>query len=257
MQRLKQLVQSSSLSESQRIRIVQIGAHTGWDYNDPFIRGMTNLLSAMPQDFRQKYMEYIMVEASPQVFPSLQQSVQQHSHLCHFQTINAGIMPDNFVHNNNNNNNNTTTKNQTLTFYSIRDTVDVHSGRDSLSGRKLPAWATQIGSFDRNHLMKHNWAFLRRKLNIRNYIVETEIPVLSLSDLLTENTLFVLVDTEGFDCNIILGSRILPRFLQYEVMHCKKDKKEAAEQYLKEKGYNLSGQGKAKHGPENIVAVKA
>lgn len=131
-QRLKQLIQSPSLSESNRIRIVQIGAHTGWDENDPFIGGMTHLLDALPRDFRQRFVEYVFVEASP---------------------------------------------------------------------------------------------------------------------------LFALVDTEGFDCNIILGTQILPRFLMYEVLHCSKENKEAAAKYLGSKGFTLSGQNKIPGGFENVVAV--
>jgi len=248
-QRLKQLIQSPSLSESNRIRIVQIGAHTGWDENDPFIGGMTHLLDALPRDFRQRFVEYVFVEASPQVFPKLEENVQKHAHLCHFETINAGIMPDSHIAPN------TTQPKPTLTFYSIRDTVDIHTGKDTLSGKKLPFWATQIGSFDRGHLLKHQFAFTKKGLSLKDYIVETPIPVLSLSGLVTDHTLFALVDTEGFDCNIILGTQILPRFLMYEVLHCSKEKKEAAAKYLGSKGFTLSGQNKIPGGFENVVAV--
>ena len=59
----------------------------------------------------------------------------------------------------------------------------------------------------------------------------------------------ILIDTEGFDCNIVEGiapsSPYLPKFLVFEHKHCKK---RIAYQHLQSMGYNIN----ATH--ENAVA---
>ena len=64
--------------------------------------------------------------------------------------------------------------------------------------------------------------------------------------------LLLLIDTEGFDCNIITGispsSPYLPKYILYEMKQC--DFK-SANNHLIKLGYNISKD----HG-ENILAVK-
>ena len=82
--------------------------------------------------------------------------------------------------------------------------------------------------------------------------VETKIKTIPFSALLHDNTLFALVDTEGFDCHIIAGTTPesnMPPFLLYEVKHCKRKKFEASS-HLEKMGYEVS-----KHG-ENRLAVR-
>merc|ERR1712241_464746 len=53
----------------------------------------------------------------------------------------------------------------------------------------------------------------------------------------------VLIDTEGFDCNIVNGisfsSPFLPEYLIFETAHCKEESLQMAWDRLEEMGYTL------------------
>lgn len=63
----------------------------------------------------------------------------------------------------------------------------------------------------------------------------------------------VLIDTEGFDCDIVQGmsleSNVLPKFLVFEINQCPGDKYERTKNHLEKLGYEIS---KAR---ENAVGV--
>jgi hypothetical protein len=74
----------------------------------------------------------------------------------------------------------------------------------------------------------------------------------SSSPLPSSSLLMVLIDTEGFDCSIILGigtdSRYLPQFLLFEQTQCDKDQKRQTLAHLHSMGYQH------KNERENILA---
>jgi hypothetical protein len=131
---------------------------------------------------------------------------------------------------------------------------------DSLSGKTLLVWITQVSSFSKEPLKFNRHVFTRLGLHLEDYIVEMNVATKSFSKLMqealvgdeNERPLLVLIDTEGFDCNIIKGislsSPYLPQYLLFEHKQCDK---EGAYEYLKKLGYELYPPGN-----ENTVAVK-
>ena len=210
------------------VRIIQIGAHTGWEVNDPFAKGITAFLNLLPEDMRQTRLEYTMVEASPVNYKNLEQNVEEHSALCTFNLLHAGVVPD------------SQEQGQDLLFYSIDSTVDVDTGFDSRSGKTLPAWATQISSFEKSNVLKHGFAWKALGLDIKDYIVENQIRTIRFSELVGDlgNTLFVMIDTEGLDCDIVsaIPRDAMPPYLLFEKKHC--DSKNA-QQHLKDMGFAI------------------
>lgn len=115
----------------------------------------------------------------------------------------------------------------------------------------LPFWLTQISSLNREQVFKPIFvnAFKKFGLDINDYVEETNVKTLSYSDLVNQvifpinelnkrEPLLVLVDTEGFDCNVVEGispqSHFLPKYLVFEHMHCNATQ---TEKHLHEMGY--------------------
>ena len=217
---------------TRSLSIIQIGAHTGWDPNDPFTKGMTKYLESLNPDERQR-VEYTFVEASPANYRVLEEKVKKNAGLCSFKTLHLGIIPD-------------TQETSNLTFYSISDDINVDTGRDKRTGKKLHGWVTQISSFSKPTLLKHGFAWRRKGLNIEDYIVESHVPTLRFSEMLMQQqqhgqTLFVLVDTEGLDCSILRAlsaTSALPPLLLYEDRHCSPGEGKLTQEHLIELGYN-------------------
>ncbi len=65
----------------------------------------------------------------------------------------------------------------------------------------LPPWFDQLGSFDRNHILKHLDGILEP------YIVEATVPVFPLSEILARNQIqevhLLHIDTEGYDYEVL------------------------------------------------------
>jgi len=66
---------------------------------------------------------------------------------------------------------------------------------------------TQLSSFDKATVLKHGGAFKSNGLDIKDYIVETKVPMLTFADLknkVAAGTLvpLMLIDTEGLDCKV-------------------------------------------------------
>jgi FkbM family methyltransferase len=66
---------------------------------------------------------------------------------------------------------------------------------------RLPAWIDQLGSFDRNHIMKHLDGALAP------FIIECKVQVCPLSDVLTRNGIqdvqLLHIDAEGYDYDVL------------------------------------------------------
>ena len=87
-------------------------------------------------------------------------------------------------------------------------------------------------------------------MNVSDYIVETNVVTKSYSDLMKEALVYtlenqkqapllVLIDTEGFYCEIIKGispsSQFLPEYLLFEHKQCE----HAANEHLRSMGYSF------------------
>jgi hypothetical protein len=226
------------------VHIFQIGAHLGFEANDPMAEGLTNFLELLSDEERQR-VHWYFVEPSPVNAKGLVENLKAHSDLCHLKAIQAAIVPDGMRND------------DSLKFYAIRDTIDPETGYDRKSGQMLPFWVTQVGSFSRDMVKKTiSKTFKQANLDIDDYIEEINVDGRSMTQLVAEQTalyspagtpiqppMMVLIDTEGFDCQIILGiaedSPYWPQYLLYEFKHCAKDDLEQARKKLEGMGYGI------------------
>mmetsp|Transcript_131 Transcript_131/g.247 ORF Transcript_131/g.247 Transcript_131/m.247 type:complete len:174 (+) Transcript_131:52-573(+) len=128
----------------------------------------------------------------------------------------------------------------------------LRQGFDSKSNQKLPYWISQTSSLSREQILKQAHIFIKYGLDANDYIIETNVTTTSYSDLMkhvlpvpaegksqTEEPLLVLVDTEGFDCNVVEGispdSPFLPKFIVFEHIHCNYA---PTNKHLHDMGYN-------------------
>ena len=238
------------IQRGEDITIVQIGAHTGYEKNDPLASGLTSMIHELGSTMHDK-VHWTFVEPSPPNYERLVKNLANHSDVCEMHSVNAGVVPDGIAD---------TTG---MVFYSIRDTIDPETGLDSLSGKTLPKWITQVSSFTKDPILHNRRVFKKNGLNVHDYIVEKNVTVKRYSDLMKEVVgkdqhvpLLVLIDTEGFDCNIVNGisaaSPFLPRYLVFEYKQCKPDALQQVFEHLESMQYNVT---KANDG-ENVVAVR-
>jgi len=123
---------------------------------------------------------------------------------------------------------------------SIRQFFTVPSG---IAG--LPAWTEQLGSFDRDHLLKHE----DRAPGLSQHIVTLNVPTLSFADLLDQFAITGLdllqIDAEGMDAKL-LGwfpfHRMKPTIVYYENAHMSSSEHEAVRARLRAMGYTFCEQ---------------
>lgn len=104
----------------------------------------------------------------------------------------------------------------------------------------LPSWFDQLGSFDKNHILKHlNGA-------LAPFIVEERVPVRRLDDLLRENNLpkvhFLQIDAEGFDYEVLKTVNFAseaPAAILAEHRHLAEHDRTAMLSLLRENGYRV------------------
>jgi hypothetical protein len=120
----------------QHVHVVQIGAHTGFEKNDPFTQGMAHYINMLSQEERGRF-HWTFVEPSPANYKSLEHNIATFSHLCNMTTVNAAVVSDTMQED----------SIKALTFHSVRDTIDPVTGYDSLSGKTFPFWITQVSIF--------------------------------------------------------------------------------------------------------------
>jgi hypothetical protein len=248
---------AQKLLDGDEVNIVQIGAHVGFEENDPLATGLSRLLeevaavdySAKSRNEIRQHFHWTFVEPSPPNFKRLSENLLNNSAICDMKGVNAAVVSDSLTYSSD------------MPFYSIRDTIDPETGFDSLSGKTFPFWITQVSSFSKSPLIHNRAVFSKLGLRLEDYMVEMNVTTKSFSKLMqdtlvggkNERPLLVLIDTEGFDCDIIKGislsSPYLPQYLLFEHKQCR-DKKGAWE-HLKKLGYELYPPGN-----ENILAVK-
>jgi hypothetical protein len=248
---------AQQLLNGEDVDIVQIGAHVGFEKNDPLARGVIRLLdevSAIVDESeksktRQRF-HWTFVEPSPPNFRRLTENLSKNSAVCDMKGINAAVVSDSIENAGN------------MPFYSMRDTIDPETGHDSLSGKRLPRWITQVSSFNMSSLQYAADQFTKRGLVFEDYVVETDVQVLPFSKVMQQALvrdvegqksagsaamrnqkppLLILIDTEGFDCDIIKGisstSSFVPKFLVFEYQSC--DHKGATEYLEKNFGFDF------------------
>eukprot|EP00040_Diaphanoeca_grandis_P025444 m.140978 g.140978 ORF g.140978 m.140978 type:complete len:350 (-) comp30154_c0_seq2:122-1171(-) len=241
--------------------IVQIGAHVGFEKNDPIAKHTLSTINRISEAINSRTTskvaaQWLFVEASPTNYRELVKNLENHGEsnpTIQFLPANVGIMATAGKTGKSQNN--------TMNFYSIHSDVDVNTGMDKRTGKQLPHWVTQTGSFSKSQFMDHvitQRAFGSRGLKLADYMQTTPIQVLSVSELLqrrgiaVDSVKMLLVDTEGFDCDIIqaldLSSGLRPSLIIFEHAHCL-EKVEATKEYLTTSGYTLT----ADH--ENTYAI--
>jgi FkbM family methyltransferase len=230
--------ESIILSESnQKLHISQIGAHTGFEENDPLAVGLASYLNLLTEEEKAP-VTWTFIEPSPSNYKRLVQNLANHASYCQMNAINAAVMSDSLNSTDN------------LTFYSIDESIDPETGYDSKSGKTLPRWVTQVSGFSQQPILftVNRGVWSNKGLNVWDYIVETNVTTMRYSELMkdtckNDNLFLLLIDTEGFDCDIILGispeSQYLPMFLIYEHHQCGSHKQEATNTYLQTLGYKV------------------
>lgn len=106
-------------------------------------------------------------------------------------------------------------------------------------GDSLPYWYDQLGSFDRNHILKHLDGILEP------FIISEGISSVPLQDIIDKHNVpevdFIHIDAEGYDYNVLLTidfSRCKPSVILYEHKHLSDIESKSAELLLTQNGYD-------------------
>mmetsp|Transcript_8781 Transcript_8781/g.24315 ORF Transcript_8781/g.24315 Transcript_8781/m.24315 type:complete len:408 (-) Transcript_8781:330-1553(-) len=256
---------------NRHVYVIQIGAHIGFEKNDPIASGLLAYLRLLTDEQQRQRFHWVFVEPSPPNYDRLVENVKQYSHLCNMTVLRAAVVADTVA----------PLTTSYLPFYSIRDTIDPATGYDSLSGKTFPPWITQISSFRMGPMKFNRPVWLKMGLRLKDYIVQTNVTSLRYSDLVRNVTAreggttqdddelaLVLIDTEGLDCEIVAGMnknnnrdndnpRRLPRFLVFEQNQCGKPQRDAAVQALTSSRPGGMGYKGLKHpSSKNFVATR-
>jgi FkbM family methyltransferase len=109
----------------------------------------------------------------------------------------------------------------------------------------LPEWYDQLGSFDRNHIVKH--------LNgvLEPFIIERLVEVRTLQEVLEKNSIrnvhFLHIDTEGYDYEVLKTLNLAdnpPWAIYIEHCHLCRDDKEGMLHLLRKFGYRVDDCGR-------------
>ena len=122
-----------------------------------------------------------------------------------------------------------------LPFFHLREATD-----DEREG--LPGWYHAVGSFSRETVMRH----AGEVSDIESRIVETDVPCVTFESLCRRHGVdgldLLLVDTEGFDWNVIrqvdLEAR-RPRLIVYEHYHLPPAERAECRAHLERHGYDV------------------
>jgi FkbM family methyltransferase len=119
-------------------------------------------------------------------------------------------------------------------FYVAEQAKELFSG-------ELPFWYDQLGSFERQHILKHlNGA-------LEPYIISEPVQCVPLEDVLKRNQVeridLVHIDTEGFDYEVLRQidfRRFRPAVVLFEHQHLTASDATEAERLLAQHGYSLA-----------------
>jgi FkbM family methyltransferase len=214
------------MTENVDLQIVQIGSNDG-QINDPLF-GLIN------QNSRWKV---LFVEPVSYLFENLKNNYQEKPR---FKFENA-ILNDG--------------SNQT--FYWLKE-----EAIESLPN--LPIWYNQLGSFDKNHIVKHLKNFVALE-KLEPFIVESTIQGITLSALLQKHKIARLdilhIDTEGADWKILSQlnlSKYSPLIILLEYEHLPDSEREAAVNFLKNLYYifRFAGDFLCVRKEDNYLSIK-
>jgi len=229
------------LLDGDHVNVIQIGAHTGFEENDPIAKGLLRLLDATSaatgsNETRMRF-HWTFVEPSPPNYKRLTKNLLKSSDICDMKGINVAVTPDGGKK----------AVSGNLKFYSIRDTIDPETGVDSISGITFPFWITQVSSLKLASIPKI--LFKKKGLKHEDYIIESIVTSKPYSDLIQQamrgdqNQIpnLVLIDTEGFDCFIVstMDNIYLPAYLLYEHKHCGPNILKRTKEELDTLGYDV------------------
>lgn len=124
-------------------------------------------------------------------------------------------------------------------FYYLAEEVDDSHGT-------AIGWYDTIGSFDREHLLKHRAVIP----NIEQRIETIDVPCVTVAEICNthgiDNPELVLIDAEGYDAEIVASidfEHVRPRLVIYEHHHLSAEAREACELRLRGFGYGLAEEG--------------
>jgi FkbM family methyltransferase len=130
------------------------------------------------------------------------------------------------------------TEEEIKNIYYIHDTVQ------ALFDGSLPYWYKGLGSFDRNHIVKHLNGILSPHITCDKCYCLT---LQNIIDKYNVNHIDLLhIDTEGFDYTILRQinfGNYKPYIIIYEHKHLHPEEKEGAESLLMNNGYSLTQYG--------------
>ena len=127
----------------------------------------------------------------------------------------------------------------TLPFFHLREAAPAER-------QGLPGWYDGIGSFDREIVASH----ADHIPDIESRMVRADVPALTFESLCRKHDVseldLVLVDTEGYDFQIVKGIDLTtrhPRLLVYEHFHLSAEDRERCAQHVREQGYETMEEG--------------
>lgn len=128
---------------------------------------------------------------------------------------------------------------ETRPFFYLSEEADARSSKD-------PWWYDAIGSFDREHLVKHANEISDFEARLRRI----DVPCLTVAGLCAKHGLgnpdLILIDAEGYDAEIVASidfEATRPRLLIYEHHHLGEGVRSACEERLRGLGYALLAEG--------------
>ncbi len=112
--------------------------------------------------------------------------------------------------------------------------------------KDIPFWYDQLGSFDKNHILKHGRALKLRESQLENFISSQEVRCEPLPEVLERNWItkvdLLHIDTEGYDYEILKQIDLEsspPKAILYEHSHLSNEDRMAAKKLLSGAGYQL------------------
>ena len=185
------------------VRFVQVGSNDGI-HNDPIfpISSTSDMWSG------------ILIEPVPYLFERLKQNYG-HSARFIFENVAIGKLAG------------------TMPFYYV-------SERAQLERNDLPEWHDQLGSFDKNHILKH------MDSQLEPYIEMMDVAVCTLAEVLTRHQWqsidLLHIDAEGYDWEILSATDLFalsPKMVIIEHTHLSAENRCRARQKLVDAGYNV------------------
>lgn len=201
-----QVILQAFAKKNQKVTFIQIGAHDGRSGD-------------LIHDFvTQNLWRGVFVEPVPYLFERLVKNYDAYSDRFTFENIAIDSV------------------NGMKKFYAVKETA----------GHGVPGWHTQLGSFDRNNILKHAGSIP----DLQNLIYDIEVRTMTMGSLLEKNKIsnpeIIAIDTEGHDGVVVqslLNEGIRPQILIFEHKHLRWWNYLACAKKLKQLGYSVYRDG--------------